>query len=141
MIRAVVDPGILVSALLTPGGVPALLVTAWRQGTFQLIACPTLLTELTDVLLRPKFRGWIDADDAVRFIEVVRLTAIMVEDPEDIEAISRDPDDDYLIALARSSGAHIVVSGDRDLTSFRDLAPPVVTPRAFLATIEGPRDA
>ncbi len=62
--RAVLDPNVLVSALLSPAGPPAQIFLAWDAGHFELIASPRLVAELTDVLARPKFRRWIDASDA-----------------------------------------------------------------------------
>jgi hypothetical protein len=44
----------------------------------------------------------------------------------------RDPNDAYLIALARQSGADALVSGDRDLAELDDPRPPVLTPAAVL---------
>jgi predicted nucleic acid-binding protein len=32
-----------------------------------------------------------------------------------IEAISRDPDDDYLLALAKAAKAQVLLTGDKDL--------------------------
>lgn len=49
--------------------------------------------------------------------------------------ISRDPTDDYLLALARFAGAAYLVSGDKDLTVLKDVVPPVLTPAAFLETL------
>ena len=45
----------------------------------------------------------------------------------------RDPDDDPILALARSSGADCLVTGDDDLlilTFFEDI--PIISPRQFL---------
>lgn len=135
MIRAVVDPGVLIAALLAPRGTCAGIVRAWQDGAFELLVSPRLLEELTDTLLRPKFRRWLTEHEAVAFVEVLRLTASLEADPSVIERVSRDPDDDYLIALARSSPAHVLVSGDADLTSLAGSNPPVVQPRRFLATL------
>jgi putative PIN family toxin of toxin-antitoxin system len=136
VIRVVVDPGVLIAALITPGGVPARIIRAWIDGAFELVASPHLLDELMTTLLRPKFRRWVSADDAVLFVETVRLAGILVEDPERIEPLSRDPDDDYLIALARAAGAVVLVSGDADLTTLDLRDPPIVDPRRFLSTLE-----
>jgi len=76
-----------------------------------------LLDELTETLLRPKFRRWASEDDVVVFVEMLRLSAVMADDPSEVEPISRDPNDDYLIALARGALAHVLVSSDGDLTS------------------------
>ena len=43
--------------------------------------------------------------------------AITVGDPPPAGPITRDVDDDYLVRLARASGADAVISGDGDLLS------------------------
>jgi putative PIN family toxin of toxin-antitoxin system len=130
--RAVLDPGVLVSALITPTGTPAKLLTATRSGSFELIVSPLLLEELKLVLLREKFRRYADLDVVNRYVELLRRDAAMAADPAEPPPIRcADPDDDYLIALAHSCSAALV-SGDRHLL---DLAGkiPVFTPSEFLA--------
>ncbi len=136
MIRVVIDPGVLIAALISPGGVPARIVRAWIEGTFELVVSPHLLDELTTTLLRPKFRRWVSADDAAPFVETLRLAGIVDDDPVEIEALSRDPGDDYLIALARAAGAVVLVSGDADLTTLNLQDLPIIDPRQFLSTLE-----
>jgi len=53
-VRAVLDPNVLVSALISPAGPPREIVGAWMQGRFDLVASPALLGELRDVLERPE---------------------------------------------------------------------------------------
>ncbi len=53
----------------------------------------------------------------------------VVDDPVDVEALLRDPDDDYLIALAREADAEMIVSGDRDLLDHVGLEPKAISPR------------
>lgn len=51
--RAVVDPNVFVSALVSKPGSPSLAVAqAAATGTMTLVACPHLLEELAEVLLR-----------------------------------------------------------------------------------------
>jgi uncharacterized protein len=130
--RAVLDPGVLVSALITPTGTPAKLLTASRSGSFELIASPLLLDELGSVLRRPKFRRHVDLDMVDRYMSLMLRDAVMATDPVEPPPIRcADPDDDYLIALAHASDAALV-SGDRHLL---DLAGeiPVFTPAEFFA--------
>ena len=101
-----------------------------------MVVSATLLDELTSSLLRPKFRRWIVEDEVVRFVETLRLAAVVVDDTARVQRRSRDPGDDYLIALARAADATVLVSGDRDLTSIGGDDPGIVTPRRFLSTIE-----
>ena len=136
MIRAVVDPGVLIAGLIAPGGVPAAIIGAWTRGVFELVVSPLLLDELTATLLRPKFRRWATENDVVAFVEVLRLAAVTVEDPAQVEPVSRDPYDDYLVALAREARAHVLLSSDGDLTSIEGNEPPIVSPRRFLSSLE-----
>jgi putative PIN family toxin of toxin-antitoxin system len=135
VIRAVLDPGVLIAAFNSPAGIPARILRAWERGMFELMVSPMLLDELLGTLLRPKFGRYASNNDVVMFVEALRLAGSAVDDPSSVEAISRDPNDDYLIALARACGAHVIVSSDKDLTSLRDLAPPVVRPLEFLSTL------
>jgi putative PIN family toxin of toxin-antitoxin system len=131
-VKAVLDPNVLVSAAISPRGVSAQIVDAWSDERFDLVISPAVLAELRDVLLRPSFRRWVTAEEAVEYAEGLEDEADLVPDPTEVPAISRDPKDDYLIALARNAGADCIVSGDQDLTRLTELQPPVLTPRAFL---------
>jgi len=139
VLRAVVDPGVLISAFLFPGGPPARLYLLWIGGEFEIIACPRLLHELDTVLRRPTFRRHATLEQVDTFVDAVRRNADMRSDPASVPALSRDPKDDYLIALARAARADALVSGDRDLTELTTIVPPVRTPAEFLATVEAGR--
>jgi uncharacterized protein len=137
VIRAVVDPGVLIAALIAPAGTCANILRAWQDGVFQLVVSPRLLDELRDVLLRPKFRRWMNESDAVTFVELLRLAADVRPDTALGERISRDEGDDYLIRLFASSRSTALVSGDGDLVSF----PFVLTPARFLELLDEVRGA
>jgi predicted nucleic acid-binding protein len=55
-----------------------------------------------------------------------------VDDPTRIPALSRDPDDDYLFALAVEHGAERIVTGDADLLDIAEPPVPVIGVRQFL---------
>jgi putative PIN family toxin of toxin-antitoxin system len=130
--QAVLDPGVLVSALITPTGAPAKLLLTAREGAFDLVASPLLLEELTAVLGRDKFRRYVALDVVTAYLELVRREAQLAPDPEGPPPIRcADPGDDYLIALAYSQNAALV-SGDRDLLEISGRVP-VFTPAEFLA--------
>jgi putative PIN family toxin of toxin-antitoxin system len=104
VIRAVVDPGVLVSAFIgRRGSVGDRIVRAWRSGKVELIVSQLLLDELSGVLARPKFARAARDGRAVDFVGALRAGATMVEDPPGEEDITRDPKDDYLVRIARSS--------------------------------------
>lgn len=139
MLRAVVDPGVLISAFLFPGGPPARLYLLWIGGEFEIVACPRIFHELTTVLHRAKFRPHVTLEEADDFIEVVRRNVMMRPDPAMVTAVSRDPKDDYLVALARDAHVDALISGDHDLTELVDVVPPVRTPAQFIAMLSGRR--
>jgi predicted nucleic acid-binding protein len=57
-VRAVLDPNVLVSAVISPAGPAGSILLAWSLGQFELVTSPKLLDELADVLARPKLRRW-----------------------------------------------------------------------------------
>jgi putative PIN family toxin of toxin-antitoxin system len=121
--RVVLDPGVLVSALISPSGTPAKLLEEARNGALELIVSPLLLGELEEVLAREKFRRYVDLDTVRDYIGLLRRDAVVVDDPaEDPPLRSSDPDDDYLIALAFSQKA-VLVSGDKHLLDLTGGAP------------------
>ena len=130
MIRAVLDPGVLIAALISPRGTPAQLIALWIEGAFELVASPKLLAELRMVLLRPKFRRYATEDEARSYVELIERLAVVVKDPEEVPRVSKDRKDDYLVALARASRATLV-SGDLHLTEIDEVQPRVQTPREF----------
>jgi putative PIN family toxin of toxin-antitoxin system len=87
---------------------------------------------LSDVLALPKFAHAAREGHAADFVEALRAGATLVEDPPREEDITRDPKDDYLVRLARSSHASALVSGDRDLLEAGLEDVEVVAPRAFV---------
>ncbi|HEX6457226.1 MAG TPA: putative toxin-antitoxin system toxin component, PIN family [Solirubrobacterales bacterium] len=132
MTRAVLDSGVLVSALIAPAGAPAKLVAAARDGSYDLIASPLLLAELESVLRRDKFRSYADLDRVATYVQLLGREAQIVPDPEAPPPIRcADPGDDYLIALAHAQKA-VLVSGDRHLLDLAGTIP-VLSPSDFLA--------
>jgi len=134
-VRAVLDPNVLISALLAPGGTPARMLRAWLNGAFELVASDALLAELDRALAYPKLRRRIEAGEAKELIELLRREARMTDDPKEPPSTrSPDPGDDYLIALGAVAQAAIV-SGDGHLLGLADDLP-VYSPAEFLALLE-----
>ncbi len=136
MIRAVIDPGVLVSGLISPNGAPASIIRFFAEGAFDLIVSPALLTELEDVVRRPHLVERLPSRDADRLLTRLRAAAVVVEDPPLLRGVTADPKDDYLVSLARAAGAQLIVSGDRHLTRLPGAAPRVLTPRAFVDLLD-----
>lgn len=136
MLRVVADPGVLVSGVLTRAGPPAEVLDRWRAGEFDLVVSPKLLGELEDVLLRPKFRSALSELDARHHVDGLAVEAVLIPDPDEVPAMTPDPDDDYLVALAVAAGADAIVSGDAHLTELENPPTPVVKPREFIELLE-----
>jgi putative PIN family toxin of toxin-antitoxin system len=133
VIRAVIDPGVLVSAFIgRRGSAPDRIMRAWGEGAFEVLASPHLLSELAGVLGRPKFAEQAAGGRADAYVAAVAGGAMLIEDSAGPEPVTADPGDDYLFALARSGQADVIVSGDRHLAEIARPAPPALTPRTFV---------
>ncbi len=128
--RAVLDPNILIAALLSRSGAPAQIISRWLAGTFELIVSEALLRELERALAYPKLRRRIPEEDAAEFVAFLRSSAIVAPDTDAGSHRSGDPGDDYLLALAENEHA-ILVSGDHHLLKLADNLP-IETARSFL---------
>lgn len=136
MVRVVVDVNVLVSAQLRADGPPGHVYSAWLAGAFELIASQHLIDELARVAGKPNLAKRLDPAAIPTLVARLRADAIIAEDPPAARVVSRDPSDDYLVALARSAGAHAIVTGDRHLLAMDDLRPRALAPQAFLAWLE-----
>ena len=84
------------------------------------------------MLIRPRFRRWVSVADAVAF-DTLGGHADLRDNPGPPARRVRDPDDDYLVALAEAADA-IIVTGDANLLD-AELEPPAITPAGLLARI------
>jgi putative PIN family toxin of toxin-antitoxin system len=81
--RAVLDPGVFVSALITPNGTAAKLLAAASGGELELIVSPLLLAELEEVLRRKKFRRYFGLDVVGDYLDMLRRLAVLADDPDE----------------------------------------------------------
>ena len=132
--RAVLDPNVVISGLISPDGAPAQLLSYWRAGRFEVIVSPLLLEELRRALGYPKLREPLSGDDAEAAVLWLAGGATHAQDPAIVPPVrSADPGDDYLIALAAEQRAALV-SGDRHLVALAGRIP-VYSPRDFLELV------
>jgi putative PIN family toxin of toxin-antitoxin system len=138
LIRAVVDPSVLVSAFIgDPDAGPGRLVEAWRDRRFVLVVSPLLLAELGEVLSRPKFSRWAGEGRGAAYVAGFGARSEHQPDPDDPPSSGvRDPDDDYLVALMHATEADVLVSLDRDLLDAQLDDMTVTDPAAFLGRLE-----
>ncbi|HUC04772.1 MAG TPA: putative toxin-antitoxin system toxin component, PIN family, partial [Acidimicrobiales bacterium] len=110
-VRAVIDPGVLVSALLSKGSPPDAIVQRWKRDRFELIVSPQLVAEFVEVVSRAKFSSRILSEDIAEIVTLLQHNATLQGDPPNAERLTDDPDDDYLAALAVEAQADFLVSG------------------------------
>ena len=129
--KAVLDPNVLVAAYLTEGLCARLLRRA-RQQQFDLIICPQILRECRNNL-RKLTAPTADVLDAT--IDHLRAIArVITPDRHLIVHVSRDPDDNGILACALTAQADYLVTGDKDLLTLRTFHRiPIITPRDFEA--------
>lgn len=133
--KAVLDPNVLTASLLSLEGTPAKIVLEWVHGAFDLLVSPQLLGELEETLAYPRIQKRVAKEDAENFIALLKLSGTPADDPPDAPSIrSRDPKDDYLLALAAKESA-VLVTGDKDLLDLNG-ALPIYTPKQFLDLLQ-----
>jgi putative PIN family toxin of toxin-antitoxin system len=138
-VRAVIDTNVLLSGLLWQG-TPHTLIEQVRAGTLTLVSSPALLAELAEVVARPKFWAVLVQPDtnAERMLADVRRLAEIVDPPPLPAPVSRDPDDDAVLALAVATQADLIVSGDADLLVLgAHKGIPIVTPVQAVSIVGG----
>jgi putative PIN family toxin of toxin-antitoxin system len=134
--RAVLDTNILCSALLTPGGLTDRLYRAWREGRFQLLTSEEQLEEFRRVTRYPRLKRFIEPSEAgAMHNELRRLAVLLVKLP--IVDASRDPADNFLLAMAQAGEAEVLVTGDKhDLLSLGAFERTrIMTARQFLGQL------
>ena len=134
-VRAVIDTGVAVSAVLLPRSVPRQAFDmAAAQG--RLLVSAATIAELDKVLRRPKFNKYVPEKKRLEFLAALVREAEVVEVAKAIREC-RDPKDDKFLELAVSGKASHIISGDADLLAlnpFRGIV--VVAPQVFLANIQ-----
>ena len=131
-VRVVIDANVFVSAAIGRGP-STRLIDQWMSGeaSFEVVVCPRLIGEISDVLDRPRLRKRISAEDAREFVGTISALPNQVPDPSEIAIATRDADDDYLVALAREHEAVWIVTGDDDLLDWVEQKPRTIAPAAF----------
>lgn len=135
--RVILDTNIFISALVSTSGTPAGIVDAWVGGRFTLISHLLQLDELRTVTRRNKVRPFISPAAAGRLVNQIATIAAMPGALPPVER-SRDPDDDFLLALCEAGEADWLVTGDKNdlLALGRHGRTRIVTAAAFAEALD-----
>jgi len=117
----VLDTNTVISGLFWKGA-PRQVLDLARSGTFTLFTSPDLLAELGQVLERQKFstrllQANISAEELVLGYASLAIT---VRPHKIAPVIEADPDDDKVLACAKTANAEIIASGDNHLLDLNE---------------------
>lgn len=132
--KLVLDTNVLVAALVADGLCRDLVRRRVRD--HELCTSTPMLKELTATLHR-KF-GVKAAE--IPLLEEYRRRATLVEPAALPAPVSRDPDDDMVLATAIAAKAVVLISGDDDLLCLKShQGIRILSPRQFLELLDGRR--
>lgn len=130
--RIVADTNVLVSAAAFPRGVPARVVLLAGEGHLRLFVSPFILSEMADVLARPKIG--FSPEQIQAALDAVKEVATMVQPKVRVDIIARENSDNRILECALAAEADALVTGNmkdiRPLGKFRNIE--ILTPREFL---------
>lgn len=110
--RMVLDTNVLVSALLSPHGLPDQLLQHWEMASFVLVTSTEQREEISRVLAYPKLQRRIAQDEASILVNKLGVVADVATGLPAV-ASSPDPDDNIILATAIAGKADYVVTGDK----------------------------
>jgi putative PIN family toxin of toxin-antitoxin system len=126
-VRVVFDTNVLIAALIAHG--TSAEVVEYALSTHEVVCGDFILQELREKLAR-KFQY---PPERVRAVEsFIRNHLTLVQAAALPHRVCRDPDDDNVLAVAKSAAADVVVTGDKDLLEIQEYeGVRIIPPAAF----------
>lgn len=126
--RIVLDTNVFVSGIFFSGP-PHRILGAWRDGRIRIVYSPAIAEEYQRVLAElsrefPQINGQ-------PFLHLLAHWGELIQPSPVASPICRDPEDVKFIDCLLWSGAHCLVSGDRDLLEARIEKALILSPRQF----------
>jgi putative PIN family toxin of toxin-antitoxin system len=112
-LRVVVDSNVFISLLI--GGAMKGLGPILFSPNVRLVLSTTLVAELLEVGTRGHLRKYFDEPGLREFVQLLQEVGEHHEVATPAPKLCRDPDDDHLLALAKTAKADVLLTGDRDL--------------------------
>ena len=131
--RAVLDTSILIAALITADTPPDRVYQAWRKKRFTLITSAWQLEEFHRASRYERVKKFLKPAEAGNLVNGLRRHASLLTELPEVD-LSRDPQDNPVIAMAIAGQADYLVTGDRrGLLSLKRVGGTrIVTAREFL---------
>lgn len=115
--RVVLDTNLFIAALISENGAPARAYELWREGRYTLLTSEWQIEELRRVSRYSKFQHILVPAEVGTLVNGLRRRAEVVEQLPTLD-LSRDPDDNFVLATALAGEADYLVTGDK-----KDLVP------------------
>ena len=80
----------------------------------QIFICNEIINEYKDVVSRPKIKKYISNQRIKETIEIIKLSTINEKQLTKVK-LSRDENDDFLLAFSVDVNANYIITGDKDL--------------------------
>jgi putative PIN family toxin of toxin-antitoxin system len=122
-LRVVFDCNIFVQMMLNPNGSAGMCKELVEKGEITLFVSQAVLTEVADVLRRPRFKKLLPTlslEVVEAFIEEISASAVVIANVPEEFKYERDPEDEPYINLAIVTSANYIVSLDKDLLDLMD---------------------
>lgn len=135
MRKIVLDTNVLISGVIASGYCASILDAAHHE-EIKLVTSTHLLEEFSDVISRRHIARKYPkaAEEAEALLDFLRAFAILTPGIPETNPVSRDRDDDFVLACAMDESADCIVSGDPhllDLKTYNGI--PILTPKEFVA--------
>lgn len=111
--RVILDTNVLLSALLSPHGLPDTIYRAWQKDRFDLVTSATQIDELRRASRYAKFKDVLQPHRLGTMVNNMRRSIMLDVLPPLPEGIKvNDPNDAFLLAMALAGEADYLVTGD-----------------------------
>jgi uncharacterized protein len=140
MLRVVLDTNVFISAMLHPHGVCGQIILAWEQRLFIVLYNLELIEEIKLVSQYPRLKSRFKKHRIGHLINQLHSDGLYVRSNRNSRS-SKDPKDDFLIAIVEHGSANTLVSSDNagvlELERIGNAV--VLTPTAFLRFLQQPQ--
>ena len=127
------NPPILTSAPFASASPTASYTASTACGDIELVTSTAQLTEIDNVLSRPRLQKYVDADEASVIVQDMGTRALVLDEIPVVN-LSPDPKDNPILATAIAGKVDLIISGDKKhILLLKDVEGiPVVTAREAL---------
>lgn len=106
------DSDLLISALISPHGLPGRIYDAWLQDRFDVVTCQEQIDEIRNACRNPKFRGLFQPNQIGIMLNNLYNATVWPE-PIPCKHQAADPTDSFLLDLIEAAQPDYAVTGDK----------------------------